>query len=93
MNILFIHQNFPGQFKFLAPALAAQGHKVVAMTMQKVNASQWQGVQLVAYSASRGTTPLVHPWVSDFETKTIRGEDRYVPFADVTWPSAEVRPR
>ena len=23
MNILFIHQNFPGQFKFLAPALAA----------------------------------------------------------------------
>jgi len=42
--------------------------------MQKINASQWQGVQLVAYSASRGTTPHVHPWVSDFETKTIRGE-------------------
>ena len=74
LNILFIHQNFPGQFKFLAPALAAQGHKVVAMTMRKVNASQWQGVQLVPYSASRGTTPHVHPWVSDFETKAIRGE-------------------
>ena len=74
MNILFIHQNFPGQFMFLAPALAAQGHKVVATTVQKVNASQWKGVKLVPYSASRGTTPHVHPWVSDFETKAIRGE-------------------
>ena len=74
MNILFIHQNFPGQFKFLAPALVRQGHTVVAMTMQKLETRQWQGVRLVPFSASRGTTPNVHPWVSDFETKTIRGE-------------------
>ncbi len=74
MKILFIHQNFPGQFKFLAPALAAQGHQVVAMTMQKIEVKSWQGVELVPYTASRGTTPNVHPWVSDFETKTIRGE-------------------
>ncbi len=75
MKILFIHQNFPGQFKFLAPALAADpAHSVVAMTMQKANATEWQGVKLVPYTASRGTTPNVHPWVSDFETKTIRGE-------------------
>jgi glycosyltransferase involved in cell wall biosynthesis len=31
MNILFVHQNFPGQFKHLAPALVAQGHNVVAL--------------------------------------------------------------
>ena len=74
MKLLFIHQNFPGQFKFLAPALARQGHEVVAMTMQKSEAGQWQGVRLVPYAASRGTTPKVHPWVSDFETKAIRGE-------------------
>jgi glycosyltransferase involved in cell wall biosynthesis len=74
MNILFIHQNFPGQFKFLAPALVQQGHTVVAMTMQKVESREWQGVRIVPYSAGRGTTPNVHPWVSDFETKTIRGE-------------------
>jgi len=74
MNILFIHQNFPGQFKFLAPALVQQGHKVVAMTMQAVKASEWQGVKLVSYTANRGTTANMHPWVSDFETKTIRGE-------------------
>ena len=74
MNLLFIHQNFPGQFKFLAPALVQHGHTVVAMTMQKTEAKEWQGVKLVPYTATRGTTPNVHPWVSDFETKTIRGE-------------------
>jgi len=35
MKILFIHQNFPGQFKHLAPALAAQGHEVVALGINK----------------------------------------------------------
>jgi len=74
MNILLIHQNFPGQFKFLAPALVQRGHRVHAMTMQKNAPAHWQGVDLVRYSAQRGTTPGVHPWVSDFETKTIRGE-------------------
>lgn len=33
MNILFVHQNFPGQFRHLAPALAARGHRVWAMGM------------------------------------------------------------
>lgn len=75
MNILFIHQNFPGQFKHLAPVLSASpANRVVAMTMQKVNATEWQGIRLVPYTATRGTTANVHPWVSDFETKTIRGE-------------------
>ena len=74
MNILFIHQNFPGQFKFLAPALVKQGHSVRAMTMQKIDKASWQGVEIVQYSAKRGSAPNVHPWVSDFETKTIRAE-------------------
>ena len=74
MKILFIHQNFPGQFKFLAPALAQQGHDVRAFTMQPVQQSSWQGVQLLAYAASRSSTLAVHPWVIDFETKTIRAE-------------------
>jgi glycosyltransferase involved in cell wall biosynthesis len=74
MDILFIHQNFPGQFKFLAPALVKQCHSVRAMTMQKTEAMQWQGVQLVNYTSKRSSTQNVHPWVSDFETKTIRAE-------------------
>jgi glycosyltransferase involved in cell wall biosynthesis len=74
MNILFIHQNFPGQFKFLAPALAKLGHRVVAMTMQKIDVKVWQGVEMIPYTTSKGSTPNVHPWVGDFETKTIRAE-------------------
>ena len=34
MNILLVHQNFPGQFKHLAPALQARGHKVVGLSMR-----------------------------------------------------------
>ena len=74
MNILFIHQNFPGQFKFLAPALVQHGHTVSAMTMQAAAPQDWQGVTLFSYTTQRGSTPNVHPWLADFETKTIRGE-------------------
>lgn len=74
MNILFIHQNFPGQFKHLAPALAGRGHSVVAMTMQDKSLDNWHGVRIVCYKPNRHTTAAIHPWVSDFETKTIRGE-------------------
>lgn len=75
MNILFIHQNFPGQFKFLAPALAAdKANTVVAMTMQPPSITEWQGIRLVYYQVARGNSPAVHPWVQETETKTIRGE-------------------
>jgi glycosyltransferase involved in cell wall biosynthesis len=74
VNILFIHQNFPGQFKHLAPALVKAGHSVSALTMQKLQQPEWQGVRLSAYAAARGSTPGIHPWVTDFETKVIRGE-------------------
>jgi glycosyltransferase involved in cell wall biosynthesis len=32
MKILFVHQNYPGQFLHLAPALAARGHHCLALT-------------------------------------------------------------
>ncbi|MCC5962737.1 MAG: glycosyltransferase [Rhodobacteraceae bacterium] len=35
MRILLVHQNFPGQFRHLAPALVARGHKVMALTAEK----------------------------------------------------------
>lgn len=74
MNVLFIHQNFPGQFKHLAPAMARRGHNVVAMTMRKEQPAAWQGVRLVPYVGARASTQGMHPWLIDFEAKTIRGE-------------------
>ena len=72
-RILFVHQNFPGQFKHLAPALAADpGNEVVGFAMNK--APDMPGIRIVRYQAARGTTPGVHPWVSETETKVIRGE-------------------
>jgi glycosyltransferase involved in cell wall biosynthesis len=35
MRYLFIHQNFPGQFKHVSAALAARGHEVVALGVHK----------------------------------------------------------
>ena len=74
MNILFIHQNFPGQFKHLAPALVKGGHSVTALILAKTDVKQWKGVRLVSYSLSRGNAKEAHPWTVDFESKVIRGE-------------------
>lgn len=71
MRILFVHQNFPGQFKHLVAALAAAGHEVIALAITGQN---MPGVRLVPYKPVRASTPGIHPWVTDTETKTIRGE-------------------
>lgn len=71
MNILFVHQNFPGQFKSLAPALVLSGHNVKALTIDGVEGG---GIDLIRYRPKRGSTPGMHPWASDVETKMIRGE-------------------
>ena len=74
MKILFIHQNFPGQFKHLAPALLEYGHEVRALTIERATESAKAGILVHTYSLKRGTTVGIHPWVVDFETKTIRAE-------------------
>lgn len=75
MNILFIHQNFPGQFKHLAPALLARGHKVTVLTPSDRPVPA--GVALVRYAIDRGNTPELHPWLLDTESKVIRGQAAY----------------
>ncbi|MFY0595349.1 MAG: glycosyltransferase [Cognatishimia sp.] len=74
MNILFIHQNFPGQFKNLAPALAAKGHRCVALTLRVKEATRWQGVDVLPYSIRRQQGSETHPWLQDLDTKVIRAE-------------------
>lgn len=77
MNILFIHQSFPAQFKFLAPELVRKGHRVVALTLREIKQSTWQGVDIVRYSPARSSCNQIHPWLIDMETKTIRAEACY----------------
>ena len=77
MQILFIHQNFPGQFKHLAPALAAGGHEVAALTLRVKEARKWNGVSLLPYAVNRDPGQALHPWLVDFNTKVTRAESCY----------------
>lgn len=75
MKVLFVHQNFPAQFKHLAPALAAvPGNSVVALTMRKMPATDWRGVRVVPYAARPESARIAHPWVAELAAKVIRGE-------------------
>ncbi|MCH2165237.1 MAG: glycosyltransferase family 4 protein [Marinovum sp.] len=78
MKILLIHQNFPGQYKHLAPALAAQGHNVVALTPKVDKPTKWMGVNVVPYKIGGKPAQGLHPWLVDFETKLLRGHSCYV---------------
>ena len=72
MNILFIHQNMPGQFKHLAPALAAQDHRVVFVT--KRTGIDMKGVQRASYEPPRSPSPETHKYVRMFEDAVLHGQ-------------------
>ncbi|MFK7939857.1 MAG: glycosyltransferase [Roseovarius sp.] len=74
MKILFIHQNFPGQYKHLAPVLAGQGHDCVALTLRVKEPGNWKGVRLVPYALPERKSQSVHPWLVDLDTKVTRAE-------------------
>ncbi len=74
MKILFIHQNFPGQFKHLAPALAQEGHECRALTLRVDEATDWRGVEVLPYTLPERKRQAVHPWLVDLDTKVTRGE-------------------
>ena len=71
MNILFVHQNFPGQFPHLATALAKAGHDVHALA---IGGRDLPGIKIHRYKPTRGTGRDTHPWAAEFETKLIRAE-------------------
>ncbi|MEI4234009.1 glycosyltransferase [Roseovarius sp. D22-M7] len=77
MKILFIHQNFPGQFKHLAPVLARRGHHCVALTLRVRKTQTWQGVRVLPYALPKRSEQSVHPWLLDLDSKVTRGEACY----------------
>lgn len=72
MRILFVHQNFPGQYRHLAPALAQRGHEVLALAINA--APPLPGVTVHRYRVANGTSKQIHPWAAETETKVLRGE-------------------
>jgi glycosyltransferase involved in cell wall biosynthesis len=72
MNILFIHQNFPAQYRYIALAYASvAGNRVVALAQR--HAGRVKGVQHVIYKLPRAPRTSEHPYVRDFETKVHHG--------------------
>lgn len=72
-TILFVHQNFPGQYRHLAPALRRRGDQVVAIGGP--TARPLEGIPLHRYDPMpSGGVPDCHPWASDLQTKALRAE-------------------
>ena len=73
MRILFIHQNFPGQYKHVAAALAADdAHQVV--TIGRDGAKPLPGVRLERYARPRGAHAETHPFARRYDDGVQHGE-------------------
>jgi glycosyltransferase involved in cell wall biosynthesis len=72
VRTLLVHQNFPGQFKHLVPALIARGHQVVAIGGREFE--PLPGMTYLRWRPACSTGETGHPWSRDFDTKVIRAE-------------------
>jgi glycosyltransferase involved in cell wall biosynthesis len=76
MRILFLHSNFPAQFRHLAVALAQNSnHKVVFGTTRKEGALP--GVHKAIYTPSREAHPQTHHYVRTLENAVLQGQAVY----------------
>ena len=63
MKILFIHQNFPGQYRHIVRALADQNcHQIVALGIGTLEEPIPKNVQYFQYSLGRGNTKESIDW-------------------------------
>lgn len=73
MNILFVHTNFPAQFRYLAEVLAADpAHRVAAIGSQ--TAGQLRGVRLERYHFHDVGHAAVHSFARRFDAEARRAE-------------------
>lgn len=74
MRLLFVHQNFPAQYRHIAMALAGRpGIESVALTMRQP-APQIPGMRVVSYPILRAPAAEIHPLLAEQESNILRGE-------------------
>ncbi|WP_342618384.1 glycosyltransferase family 4 protein [Rhodoferax sp. GW822-FHT02A01] len=74
MKILFVHQNFPGQYLHLARHLGASGqHQVVFITQRKD--ALLPGVKNIVYKPQRAVTKGVHHYLRDTEAGVLNAQN------------------
>ena len=75
MNILFVHQAFPGQYVHICEQLLKQsGNTVVSVGMRESSIPKTKGYHHYIYQPKRGNGKDTHPLILDAETKAIRAE-------------------
>ena len=78
MKLLFSHQNFPGQYKHLAPAFAADpGNEVVAIRAEPGAAKLEhlpKNIRQLTYALPRGAAAETHHYIRGFENAVRRGQ-------------------
>jgi hypothetical protein len=78
MRILLVHQNFPGQYKYLAPALASSPDNEVVAIGEETNIRRLQGfhprVRLLGYPEPQGASKQTHHYLHSTEAAIRRGQ-------------------
>lgn len=73
MNVLLIHQNFPGQFRHIAAHLAAQpGNRVLAVA--KKGCPGLPGITVLSYDLHRLPAKETHHYAKPFEAGILYGQ-------------------
>ena len=76
MNLLFIHGNFPGQFKDIAPALAQRsGGRTIFLTLsENAQGIQLPGVETRLVKLHRDGDPDIHQYLRATEVAILKGQ-------------------
>jgi glycosyltransferase involved in cell wall biosynthesis len=78
MRILFVHQNFPGQYRHLAPALADDPDNEVVAIGDQANLHRALGlhphIRLFAYPSPQGAGAEIHHYLRSTESSVRRGQ-------------------
>ena len=73
MKVLFVHQNFPGQYLHIARHLGATGHEVVFITQRKD--VDLPGVRKIVYKPRRTITPQTHHYLRESEAAVLNAQE------------------
>jgi glycosyltransferase involved in cell wall biosynthesis len=73
MKVLFIHQNFPGQFRHIAAHLSKQPD-VQVLAIGREQAPGLPGVRMLRYKPHRTASAHTHPYARSFEDGVLHGQ-------------------
>lgn len=78
MRVLFIHPNFPAQFRHLAKALGSQpNNQVIFATKNENPAWKIPGVTRAMYAPHRQPNRETHHYLQNFESAVLEGQAVY----------------